>query len=48
MLNLNDFIVNNNNYQKLRVNELVFTIFDCMAEGSRLGIWSHHNFLSRF
>ena len=43
MLNLYDFINNSNVYQKLKVNELIFTIYDCLAEESRLGIWSHHN-----
>lgn len=47
MLNLHDYISQHPHMCKqFKVNELLFTEYNCVAEETRLGIWSHNNYFA--
>jgi AraC-like DNA-binding protein/quercetin dioxygenase-like cupin family protein len=46
MVNLHQFIMDHDRFRKMEVDELLFVEYTCMAEETRLGIWSHHNYFA--
>jgi AraC-like DNA-binding protein len=46
MINLYEFIKNGDRFRKMEVDELLFVEYTCMAEDTRLGIWSDNNYFA--
>ncbi len=46
MLNFYDYIANEKFLKQFKVNDLLFTIYDCLVEETRFGMWTHHNYFA--
>lgn len=46
MINLQDFILNNELFKQYKVDDLLFVEYKCIVEEGKIGVWWHDNFFS--